>query len=109
MKSCQSLFNSMSPFSRKKVYGGEPSGYGMHPGARLPIHLWRRSALALVPREPLYRSDDDGRSAFEPDRLLELRRLGSDVTEHDPVGDLPHQLLVLLDLGTAEAHNRSGA
>jgi len=23
MKSCLSLFNSMSPFSRKKVYGGE--------------------------------------------------------------------------------------
>src|ERR1700704_2813379 len=23
MKSCRSLFNSMSPFSRKKVYGGE--------------------------------------------------------------------------------------
>src|SRR6266851_2771910 len=47
MKLCQSLFNSMSPFSRKKVYGGEFIGYGRPPGAH-PNHSWSSNG-ALSP------------------------------------------------------------
>jgi len=39
MKSCLSLFNSMSPFSRKKVYGGEMQQKGMSSNFSLAFAL----------------------------------------------------------------------
>src|SRR5713101_9605647 len=46
MKLCQSLFNSMSPFSRKKVYGGEVAHDSQHREHRLHQH----TVLPLAPR-----------------------------------------------------------
>src|SRR5262249_51223325 len=45
MKRCLFLYNSMSPFSRKKVYGDELSGERL---SQLPESLWQLSQLQVL-------------------------------------------------------------